>query len=169
MGLFSFFKSPKPEAISPTIDLVHLTIGDLKIGHEFSPSSSFIEDSEKPGTYSNEPSGIELGTKEGILDSIFIVLEPFTGRFLFDGKAMGLKAATTVTEIEQQLGEPYWTDRDDGEIILFYEFASGTLEIQFEFWENKGLACILITRNGVLSTEEQRKSYGVTMPWPPSS
>ena len=58
------------------------------------------------------------------------------------------------------------TDRSDGEVILFYEYQQGTVELQFEFGAGRALSFITLAMHGVLSTEEQRKAYGVTKPWP---
>ena len=71
------------------------------------------------------------------------------------------------TGLLQLFGEPYWIDRSDGEVILFYEYAWGSLELQFEFPEATSLRFITVAVEGILSTKKQRDRYGVTKPWPP--
>lgn len=113
--------------------------------------------------------GVELEVTDKELESIVVTLEDFEGEFLKSGKEVSLTSSTTPAEIEELLGEPYWRDVDDDELILFYEYQSGGIEVQFEFPDSTALAYITIARNGVLSDPEQRSAYGVDKPWPPTS
>ena len=64
-------------------------------------------------------------------------------------------------------GQPYWVDQDLDEVILFYEYQDGDVELQFEFPGRVHLGFITLSAHGVLSNAEQRKAYKVTKPWPP--
>jgi hypothetical protein len=63
-------------------------------------------------------------------------------------------------------GPPVWTDRSDRETILLYEYQQEEVEVRFEFWNSRTLSHLTLTRNGVLSKEEQRVAYEVTRSWP---
>ncbi len=94
-------------------------------------------------------------------------LKAFSGKFTKSGTALDLNTKTTEAMIVELFGEPYWTDRSDGEVIMFYEYLHGTVELQFEFSDGRALSFITLSRSGVLSIEEQRKLYKVNKPWPP--
>jgi hypothetical protein len=83
------------------------------------------------------------------------------------GKSLILSSRTTREVVISIFGEPYWTDTDNSEIILFYEFQESTTELQFEFPDGEHLEFITLMKGGILSKQEQRESYGVTKPWPP--
>ena len=84
-----------------------------------------------------------------------------------EDKSLLLSNTTNRKEIITIFGEPYWTDIDDSEIILFYEYQEGTTELQFEFPDGEHLEFITLIKGGILSKQAQRESYGVTKPWPP--
>jgi hypothetical protein len=112
--------------------------------------------------------GFEIGTKDRLLDYYFITIKSFKGAYSYKGKRLMLDATTTPEKVQQLIGTPYWIDRSDGEIIMFYEFNRGTIELQFEFPDQKSLGYITLTRNGVLSDPKERQDcYRVTAPWPP--
>lgn len=150
-----------------SVDLTKFIIGSTPLGKEPWDGDFFAKHFEKNTTLKSERDGYELGVEEGLLDYAFLTLENFQGIFLIQDKSIPLSTATTKEDIFSNFGEPYWSDLDDGEIILFYEFQEGTIELQFEFPNSKHLEFITLMKDGVLSKEEQRKSYGVTKPWPP--
>lgn len=171
MGIFSKFSSRKDEsataAIPTEVDLGTFRIGDSQLGKAPMESDFFTAGLESSDTFENESSGLEVGTKDGVVDYVFLTLEKFAGTFRFDGTPLEIGTETTEMDVREQFGEPYWVDRSDGETILFYEYDAGAIELQFEFPEAEGLGFVTISRNGVLSEAEQRKSYGVDKPWPP--
>ena len=151
------------------VDLSAFVIGATPIGKEPWDGDFFTQALLKDETFKFKNDGYELGSKKGLLNSTFLTLNNFTGTFLIQDQIHPLSTLTTKDEIITLFGEPYWTDLDDDEIILFYEYRAGTIELQFEFPDGQNLAFITLMQNGVLSDSEQRQSYGVTKPWPPQS
>jgi hypothetical protein len=173
MRLFSFFTSrkDKPQTLTGTLvlDLVTFDVGSSCLGKPVAEGDFFAGRFDSSESFINDDLGIELGTKGGVLDSVCLTLENFTGKLLCNGVPTELGEISKEDEVVKLLGEPYWIDRSDSETVLFYEYASGTVELQFEFSETQLLGLITLARNGVLSEEEQRKAYRVDKPWPPHS
>ena len=169
MGLLSFFKSGKDTAASPLeIDLRAFRIGATDLGKPPADSDYFANSFDRTGVFRSEKDGIELGVEGSVLDYAMISLDTFRGSVLLNGSPFAIGPDTTEQHIVNQLGEPYWIDRSDGELILFYEYDAGAVELQFEFPDGKRLQCVTLARHGVLSVEEQRQAYGVDKPWPPA-
>lgn len=150
-----------------SVNLTKFVVGSTPLGKEPWDGDSFASHFEKHTTLKSEQYGYELGVEEGVLDYAFLTLENFQGIFLVDGKSTPLSTSTTKEDIFSIFGEPYWSDLDDGEIILFYEYQEGTIELQFEFPDGEHLEFITLMEDGVLSKQKQRESYGVNKPWPP--
>ena len=112
--------------------------------------------------------GVEIELEGENLDSLFVTLDEYKGNFLSSGEAITVSTKTSPKTIEQLFGTPFWEDSSDGELIMFYEYRAGSIEIQFEFPDSSQLGYITMAKNGVLSDPDQRKSYGVEKPWPPS-
>ena len=176
MGLLSFLTSckdtsPDPESDSGggrfAIDLGTFQVGDTVLGQQPAGSDFFAKPLRKSDVFEDASKGIELGTKDGVLDYAFLTIERFDGEFRLNGASAEVSKNSTEAMIKARFGEPYWIDRSDGEMIMFYEYAAGTIELQFEFPGEGSLGFVTLSRNGVLSTEEQRKLYGVDKPWPP--
>lgn len=174
--MFGIFKkrSPSPPPVSPLVDLKWLTCDDMTIDQSVPTSSSylpyFLDDTEEKGTqiYKNSPSGLEITTRDGLVDSIFISLNSFTGRFSLGGEPLDLTLKTTESRAAAVLGEPWWKHVDsDLEVIDFHERNDG-VEIQLEYPALCDLRFITILRTAILSDAEQREAYGVTKPWPPA-
>ena len=119
-------------------------------------------------TFDLNRTGVEIGADDQTLDSLFVTLDEYQGELLRSGKTVAITTGVSPAKIEQLVGKPYWQDLSDGELIMFYEYRSGEIEIQFEFPDSKSLAYITIAKNGVLSDPDQRTSYGVDKPWPPA-
>lgn len=145
------------------VDLGSYAIGQWQLGSPMSDAAGLPQRAQ----FNDALHGIELDTVDGVLDSAFFTLAAFKGSFAVHGDPVGLGAATTESHILARFGQPYWTDRSDGETILFYEFEQGGVELQFEFPESQGLGFITLTRQGVLADEKQRQAYGCDKPWPP--
>lgn len=175
MGLFSFFtsSSAKKAALDittpPKIDLHKLSIDHSKLGSPVSLNDFFHKALQKTDVCNLAAQGVELGTKTGVLDYVLINVPTFSGEFLLGGELLNLSSTTSPDAVQRLLGEPYWTDRSDNEIILFYEPYEGEYEVQFEFPDSAGLGSILLAKQGVLSDLAQRQAYGVNKPWPPTS
>jgi hypothetical protein len=175
MGIFSFFSSllaqdhPKEQApvAAIVVDLKEFKIGSTPLGSLVAPTDPFHAALRKADEFKPPGQGLDVGTKDGVLDYGFFDLDAFNGSFTRSGEPVKLGNATTEAEVLSAFGEPYWIDRSDGEVILFYVYEAGTIELQFEFPDGKTLGCITLARNGVLSEADQREAYGVTKPWPP--
>ena len=175
MGILSFFSSSKgqdkphdhqpPTAI--IVDLKEFKIGSTALGSPITPADPFHAALKKAEVFKPAGQGLEVGTKNELLDYGFFDIISFKGSFSRSGEHIKIDKVTTENDILKVFGEPYWTDRSDGEVIMFYEYKAGTIELQFEFSDSKALSSITLSRNGVLSEADQRKAYGVTKPWPP--
>lgn len=85
---------------------------------------------------------------------------PYNGTIQLTGTAI------EPSSIVNRLGEPYWRDEDEYEILYFYEFA--THEIQVEHSLEGTIQSVIVTNDALMADAEQRKAYGVTKAWPPS-
>lgn len=171
MGLLSTLFGSKPAMPEVPLSL-QVDLGSFKYGHtalSARPDASELQaayfDSDGVARFNN--SGVELDAKQGVLSCVFITLANFSGSFARNGSKISISAKTTPEEIISMFGEPYWTDTADEEMILFYEFQNGRVELQFEFPDRQRLGFITLCRDGVLSELDQRKAYGVTKEWPP--
>lgn len=179
MGLLSFLfgrTPPKPlPIVSPKevgqliIDLSRFSIGASKLGATPAAKDFFAEPLLHADTYDAPEHGLEIGMEKGVVDSVFINLDKFPGQFARDGAKISLTTNTTEKEILKLFRDPYWVDRSDGKIILFYEPEEGAIEIQFEFPSSQRLVSICMMRHGVLSSLKHREAYGVTKVWPPDN
>jgi hypothetical protein len=171
MGFLDLFKPRKPAPAvrlpSFNIDLGTFSCGNTKIGNRPDPRDPFTPYFQTQEVVEDSISGIELGIRDGVLDYAYLDLARCTFPFFRSGTALPLSARTTIADIHASFGEPYWTDDDEDEIILFYEYQRGELELQFEFPGKQRLGVITIMANGILSEAEQRAAYRVTKPWPP--
>lgn len=112
--------------------------------------------------------GVELTHENNRLSCIFVTIAAFQGSMTADGKPLEFSVSSTPAKIIEAFGEPYWRDDDEGETILFYEYESGAVELQFEFSSPTSFDFITITRPGILADAEQRTAYGVDKEWPPA-
>ncbi len=149
------------------IDLGGFRIGPHVLGEP--PAASDLWGRLMRGDVVCKPAGtgIEVGLRKGVVDSVFVDLAEFSAGFRLDGEVIELGPSTTEAEVRKRLGEPYWTDRSDGEVILFYEYRGGEVELQFEFPDEDGLGFVTLTRDGVMADASQRAAYGCDRPWPP--
>lgn len=149
------------------IDLERFTCGVSHLGEPVDPADYFARDVIRRNVFADPRNGIEIEGARGLCESVFITLERFRGQFVKAGESLSLNAETKVDEVASWFGPPYWTDRSDGEILMFYEYRMGVVELQFEFEDGKNLSHVTLAMNGVLSDEGQRAAYGVTRSWPP--
>ncbi len=175
MGILSFFTACKDRDTSHgtstqaavAIDLTDFQIGSTLIGAPISANDPYYSAFTKADVFKPVGQGLEIGTKDGLLDYGFFTLESFRGSFTRSSQPLTIGLTTTERDIVKIFGEPYWIDRSDGEVILFYEYQGGTVELQFEFPDARNLGFVTLSRYGVLSASEQRTRYGVNKPWPP--
>lgn len=151
------------------IDFGNFTCEQVKLGESLKNTMPFSQLLKEFEELQDEASGIEIGLKKYNLDSIVLDMEKSNAKFFKSGVPISLTNRSTIANIKSIFGSPYWVDEDFGEVILFYEFEKGQIELQFEFPKKKPLSYITFMCDGILSKEEQRKSYGVTKPWPPGN
>jgi hypothetical protein len=171
MGLLDLFKRQKPAATiqlpALNIDLGLFSCGHTQLGNKPDSRDPFALLFQTQDTIKDPSSGLEIGVKDGVLDSVFITLTQSSAHFFRSGSPIQLSTQTTIGEVESLFGPPYWVDQDPDEIILFYEFRNGDVELQFEFPGRVHLGFITLAAHGILSKEEQRTAYKVSKPWPP--
>ncbi|MST00900.1 MAG: hypothetical protein EXS29_06290 [Pedosphaera sp.] len=171
MGLLSILFGAKAPAFAAEmvipLDLAKFSCGGTVLGERPKDGELYAKHFDRGGIAKFEKSGVELETKDGVLDYAFITVANFKGTLLKSGQRLSITAQTSIEEIVALFGEPYWKDAQDDEVILFYEFLGGKIELQFEFPDKRRLGFITLARDGVLSKADQRKAYGVTKPWPP--
>lgn len=175
MAIISFFNSNRGQdkfhevqaPVAIVVDLKEFKMGATALGEPTAPADPFHEPLKKTEVFQPAGQGVELGTKNGVLDYGFFEIPAYKGSFSRSGEPIKIGKDTTENDIRNMFGEPYWIDRSDGEVIMFYEYKAGTIELQFEFSDGKVLSAITLSMNGVLSKADQRKAYGVTKPWPP--
>jgi hypothetical protein len=170
MGLLSFLLGcGQPERSTPivSVDLSRFSIAGTEVGKPISADSPFARELLADKIYAPQGKGLELGANGKSLEYAVVSLDEFDGTFAVDGNPVSLDTTTTEPDVRQRFGDPYWVNREDGEVILFYEYQGGDIEVQYEFPDGVKLGYITISRAGVLSNAEQRKHYGVDKPWPP--
>lgn len=152
---------------SMVVDLGEFTIGSVELGSSIPPSHPILGSLTKGEIVQPPGQGLEIGSSQGVLDYGFFDLGEFGGVFTRSGAPLGLNRTTTEGDVRKGFGDPYWIDRSDGEVVLFYEYRGGTIELQFEFPDGKTLGAVTLALNGVLSNAHQREAHGVNKPWPP--
>lgn len=170
MGLYSDFKREDPMAEGPPewpLDLGRFRIGPHLLGEVPDAADLWGRLMHGDVVCRPEDTGIEVGLLGGKLNHAFVDLSEFTAGFLRDGEPLAIDSRSTETAVRELFGEPYWTDRSDGEVILFYEYRGGQVELQFEFPGGGGLGFITVSCRGVMSDASQRAAYGCDRPWPP--
>jgi len=93
-------------------------------------------------------------------------VQRFTGRIRMNGREWEPAELRDESDFVAAWGEPYWRDEDEEEVILFFEFDQGEVQVELTL---EGVPQILIvTPNPLMADSTQRESYGVTKSWPPS-
>lgn len=146
------------------IDLHNYEVNGSRIGSRLSSSAPFFNELKKKDVVEKPQLGFEIGRKGDHLDYILIAVQKFKGSLTFNGLPAFV---ATVNDVLRLYGEPFWQDSSDEELIFFYEFENGEIEIQFEFPQEPLLAFITIAADGIMSDEMQRQAYGVDKQWPP--
>jgi len=155
-----------PAARVTGVDVGNFSIDNVQLGTSLKPSDGQPELVTKDDLL--RP-GIELNTDgEGLLE-IFVDFGEYRGDFFKSGKPVKLTSKTSPADVVQILGEPYWRDISEGELMLIYEYDSGSREIIFEFPDSKTLRYINITMSPLFADSQQRERYGVDKQWPPEN
>jgi hypothetical protein len=147
------------------VDLSRFRCGRTALGEILSGVDVYQQALEDDDVLEDEPNGVELGTAKARLDYVYIDIRHFPGRFLAGGNEVAIGLDTSEAEVCSLLGEPWWRDEDEDEILLFYEDARG--ELQVELTKEGTLRQINLLHQPLMADPEQRAAYGVTKPWPP--
>lgn len=150
------------------IDLHRFSCGRTKLGAKPDSRDFFAPPLRSNDVFALKGEGFEVGTKQGRLDYLYLRLSRYRGGFSSRGDPLKLGRSSTPAAIKAAFGEPYWADESGDEVILFYEYETGTIELQFEFPDRQHLEVITLLQHGVLSDPVHRSRYGVTKPWPPT-
>lgn len=130
--------------------------------------------------------GIEFGTlcyydlgigidraPDGILNGFTVVLadpfndfQPYQGKLMWHGGRIRT-ADLRLDRLQDVFGEWYWLDKDETELLAFYEFPG--YEMQLELTLSGAVKRIIVTREPLLAQADQRELYRVDQAWPPES
>ena len=115
MGILSFFSSSKgqdkphdhqpPAAIA--VDLKEFKIGSTTLGSPIAPADPFHAALKKAEVFKPVGQGLEVGTKNGLLDYGFFDISSFKGSFTSSGEPIKIGKDTTEKDIVKAFGEPY--------------------------------------------------------------
>jgi hypothetical protein len=159
-------------------DLDRFELGGVKFGDPYT-RLSFLGPSESP-FMDYHRKGLRIDVADDRLDGFTLALEagaflgasskrpvrPFVGRLKIRGRELRVEELRTEEDLTALWGTPFWRDEDDDEILLFFEFSHG--EIQVELSRDGRPRVLVATPEHLMADPEQRRSYGVEAPWPPS-
>lgn len=92
-------------------------------------------------------------------------VRPFVGTLRIKGRELRPEELRTETDLVALWGSPFCRNEDDDEILLFFEFADG--EIQVESTRQGRPRVLIAIQQPLMADPEQRRAYGVDAPWPP--
>lgn len=163
--------------VSLLADLDRLELSGTKFGDDIA-TLSFLGFSQT-GSFDYPAKGLRLDAENGRLVGFVLALRDeaylgpteetrvreFPGQIRIGGRNLYAHQLTTEAQFESAWGEPYWRDEDPDEILLFFEFAEG--EIQIELSLEGVPRVIVVTPQPLMADPEQRSRYGVNRRWPP--
>ena len=111
-----------------------------------------------------EDLGVTIDNEEdGTVSGFQIVFNDLENKFAaFAGTVLVNGIAVLPSSIVSGLGDPYWRDEDESEIVSFFEFA--TYEIQVEQTLKGEIGRVIVTNDRLMDDAAQRKAYGVDKP-----
>jgi hypothetical protein len=156
------------------VDLSAPSINGIKLGQTFNNLEFLGCDENKTAAKDNSFRYYSLGLEidrgsDDIFQGFSIILDDPEGRHQpFAGAVTWLGSPVELTRIRQNdlggiFGDCYWSDTDDDETIVFYEFQE--YEMQIECTEYR-ISRVVVTRDPIMASKEQRTAYGVTKPYP---
>ncbi|MEO1527049.1 MAG: hypothetical protein AAFX06_16545 [Planctomycetota bacterium] len=102
----------------------------------------------------------------GTVPGFQVVLADPEGQFAgFKGTICVNGSAIETASLLDELGEYFWLDRGDDELIYFFEFR--THEIQIEQSQSRQIQRVIVTNDALMADPEQRLAYRVDKSWPP--
>ena len=154
--------------LSLTVDLSTYSLNSVPVGSRVekfsflgrssSSSKSVLEFTDLGLSLDYEDDGTVSGFRVVWVDTENQFSE-FKGTIRLNGSA--IKTGNLLNE----LGECYWLDKDEYELLHFYEYP--THELQIEQSHEKQIRCMIVTKDFLMADPEQRQAYGVDKPWPP--
>jgi hypothetical protein len=158
------------------VDLDAASLNGVTLGQPFSALAFLGRDEDSSAARSNAFCYYSLGLVvdrggDDALEGFSIVLRdsenrhrPFPGAFIWHKSNVNL-TQMKLQDLVGTFGDWYWIDTDEDEAIVFYEFPEH--EMQIECHLDGRLERVIMTRDPLMSSVEQRAAYGVTKPWPP--
>lgn len=158
----------RDSGLTLTVDLSAPSLNSIGLGsavNQFSFLGRSTSKSRTPLDYADL--GISLDNEnDGTISGFQIVLDERQNQFSrFPGVIQLQRSPIELSTLVDKLGEPYWRDEDEEEIIWFYEFPSH--EVQIEQSLDGPYSNIVVTKDALMADAGQRKSYGVSKSWPP--
>jgi hypothetical protein len=159
-------------------DLDRFELGGVGFGDPYS-RLSFLGPSESP-FLDYHRKGLQVDVVDDRLDGFTLALganaflgasssrpvRPFVGSLRIGGRELRVEELRSEGDLVALWGTPYWRDEDEDEILLFFEFPDG--EIQVELSREGRPRVLVATPDPLMADPEQRRAYGVETPWPPS-
>jgi len=148
-----------------TVDLAAGKCGESRLGE--APAASEPWYGSQQALRVRSPSGaVEVEVDEGVLVAITIFLKDFAGTLCVHGESVE-DSGLTEAGVTALLGQAWWRDEDEDEVLLFYEHPS--FELQCEFEGKRELTAVVLATDALMALEVQRQRYGVDKPWPPET
>lgn len=150
----------------PTFNLNKHSLDGVTLGQSYEslnylgPATLKDEELEFPN------SKLTLGFKHDLLTdfTLFFPTSPQNISFTLANKNLDLDQISTEQGLRSVVGEPFWREADDDEVLLFYEF--GSVEWQIECLPQGQIQRWLIVTPPLLADSQQRQAYGITKDWP---
>jgi len=187
MSIFDAFRRKSPTAAWRAdltallvLDLDRFELNGVGFGGEVAglrflgPSESKAFDYPSKGLQLDvDSSGLLEGLVVSLRGGVYLGATPpgsvkeFAGRIRLSGRDLAPHELRSASDFVEAWGEPYWRDQDEDEILLFFEFESG--EVQVELTQEGVPQVLLVTPEPLMADLAQRQAYQVTAPWPPSN
>ena len=158
----------RQQELTLTVDLLIPSINQVGVGSaadKFSFLGRSTDKSKTPLIF--EDLGLTIDYEDdGTISGFHVVwADPYRPFSAFAGVIQLNNSTISRAALLNELGEPYWRDQDEDEILCFYEFP--THEITVEQALDETIRSIVVTTYPLMADAEQRTRYGVDKPWPP--
>jgi len=185
MSIFDAFRRKSPTSTwradlraHLVLDLDGLELNGVGFGGEVE-GLRFLGPSES-GAFDYPSKGLQLEVdSSGLLEGLVVSLrsgvnlgtlppgsvKQFSGHVRLNGRDLAPHELRNESDFVAAWGDPYWRDMDEDEILMFFEFGSG--EVQVELTPEGVPQILLVTPEPLMADPTQREAYGVTASWPP--
>lgn len=184
MGLFDVFRGRDPSEdwrrepdLRLEFDLSAASLCGIRLGDPADRLSKLgapdNRHAHRDGFYEYVRDGFSVDAEEGVVTCFALCWNPpdrpryaeFAGRVLFRGRPADVGPRMSEADFVGLVGEPWWRDEDDDEMLLWHEFPP--VEWQAEFSLSGLLRALTVLTPPAMAEEQYRKDYRVTAPWPP--